>query len=77
MKSIEYVLHVDEGPIVIDIPNEMKGKKLKISLTEDFPGAVVKFSELPLEERLTVLEQYKGKAKFPNFPIDKYDVYEQ
>ena len=77
MKSFEYHLEADKGQLLIDVPEEMIGKKLKVLLMEDEEGYVKRFDEMPVEERLKVLEQYKGIVKYPDFPIDKYDVYDQ
>lgn len=36
-------------------------------------------SQMPIEieERLAAIQSFLGKAKYPDFPIDKYDVYDQ
>ncbi|HEX8461494.1 MAG TPA: hypothetical protein VF623_08690 [Segetibacter sp.] len=75
MKPIEYFIDGGEQ-IVIDIPQDMQGKRLKVVVTETEEN-VKKFHELPVKDRLKILQQFKGSAKFPEVQIDKYDVYDQ
>lgn len=73
-----------EGRLTIEVPKEFDEKELEVIVlfpeeqglkTRDTP--VKKFHEMPVDERLKILEQYKGSARFPDFPISKYDVYDQ
>lgn len=34
-------------------------------------------AEFELKRDLKILEQFEGTVKYPDFPIDKYDVYKQ
>jgi hypothetical protein len=77
MKPLELLVNTQGGQIVIDVPDEMRGKNLKVLVMEVEGDKIDKFSELPVKERLKLLEQYIGSAKYPNFPVDKYDVYDQ
>lgn len=49
MKPVEYFMNADGGQILIDIPEEMQGKKLKVVVMEDEAEKVKKFHELPLK----------------------------
>lgn len=77
MRPLEYILNAEGGQIVIEMPGEMQGKKLKVVVMEEEEGEVKKFHELPVKERLRILQQYKGTAKYPDVEINEYDVYEQ
>lgn len=76
MEALHYALKAEGDKLIIDIPPELNGKYLNVIITED-ENETKKFHELPVEERLKILQQYTGTAKYPNFPTDKYDVYDQ
>ena len=77
MKQMEYYVNGKEEQIVIDVPKELRGKLLKVVVMENEEENLRKFSEMPVEERLRVLEEFKGSAKYPDVQINKYDVYDQ
>ncbi len=80
-----------EGVLSVRVPKEFEDKELEVIILSDEKNfevsegekiltqkkEVKKFHEIPPAERLKILEQYKGTAKFPDFPINKYDVYDQ
>ena len=74
-----------EGKLTVEVPEEFDEKELEVivlfsreqAMERNNDEPVKKFHEMPVDERLKVLEQYKGTAKFPDFPISKYDVYDQ
>lgn len=78
MEILEFVKKAEDGKIILDIPENLQGKELMIKVSEqDANDEVKKFKDLPLEERLKVLKQYQGTAKYPNADVSKYDVYDQ
>lgn len=76
MEALHYALKAEGDTITIEIPNELKGKYLKVVVTEDEKDTL-KFHELPVEERLRILNQFNGTAKYPDLPTDQFDVYDQ
>lgn len=85
MEALKLKAIAHEGKLTVEVPEEFDEKELEVIVlyanTQAFKThddePVKKFHEMPVEERLKVLEQYKGTAKFPDFPISKYDVYDQ
>ncbi len=79
MKTFEFIMKAEGGKIIIDMPKELEGKELKIEISEinqpvdDFRT----FAEMPVEERLKILKQFQGTAKYHDTDISKYDVYDQ
>lgn len=77
METLEFIKKAEGGKIIIEVPENLEGKELRITVTEQKKREVRKFRDMAPEERLRYLEQFKGKAKYPDFPITKYDVYDQ
>lgn len=79
MKIWQLTKKADAGKLTIDVPKEFEGKELKISISieETFEESPEKWHLLPADERLKILKQYQGTAKYPEVQIDKYDVYDQ
>ncbi len=81
MEKLEFITKSEGGKVVLDIPAKLDGKKLKVVVTEDHDDLnddeLKRFHELSGEERLRILQQFAGSAKYPDFPINKYDVYDQ
>lgn len=79
MQHLEYTKKAEGGRIVIDVPEEFEGKELRISISvlKNLEESEENWHLLPGKKRLEILEQFKGTAKYPDFPISKYDVYEQ
>ncbi len=80
MEKLEYNTQSVDGKVVLDIPAQLEGKKLKVVVTEDDDikdDELKEFHKLPVEERLRILQKFAGSAKYPDFPISKYDVYDQ
>jgi hypothetical protein len=81
MEKLEFITKSEGGKVVLDIPAKLDGKKLKVVVTEDHDDLnddeLKRFHELSDEERLRILQQFAGSAKYPDFPINKYDVYDQ
>ncbi len=76
MKNFRITAIAQNGKVVFEVPESFNGKELEITIAER-EDQVKKFHEMPVEERIKILEQYKGKAKYPDTSIDKYEVYEQ
>ena len=76
MEKLEMKRRVENGKIIIDVPANLEGKEVKIEVSELF-NDVKKFHELPVGERLQILERYWATAKYPDVETNKYDVYDQ
>jgi len=89
METFETIQKVVDGKILIDLPEEFNNKDEKVAIAaesefgdeEDHDDLnddeLKRFHELSGEERLRILQQFAGSAKYPDFPINKYDVYDQ
>lgn len=65
-----------DGKVVIDVPETMREKDLKvIAVARDETHE--RWADLPPERRIEILKKYTGSAKFPKVEIRKSDVYNQ
>lgn len=65
-----------EGKIIINIPSSLNGNEFDITVIKK-DQENKKLQGLPREEKLRLLEQCKGSAKYPDTPLNKYEWYEQ
>ncbi|MEJ7680359.1 MAG: hypothetical protein WKG06_21395 [Segetibacter sp.] len=66
-----------EGILSVRVPKEFEDKELEvIILSSDIYKNENKPEEIHLEKVKRLLS-IVGKAKYPDFPITKYDVYDQ
>ncbi|MGI8635274.1 MAG: hypothetical protein ACR2KZ_07710 [Segetibacter sp.] len=92
MEAIKTKGVAHKGILSVQVPKEFEERELEVIILSTIENEikevpanegmnnaeeVKKFNELPGEERLKILEQYKGTAKYPEFPFNKYDVYDQ
>lgn len=79
MKNLQFVKKAEGGKIIIDVPEELEGKELAVSISEAeaLEESTERWHLLPPEKKLQILQRYQGTAKYPDVPINKYDVYEQ
>lgn len=81
MEKLEIDQKVENGKLVLELPEEFNNSRVHVTVSKVSGNAEMqdhrKWSEIPVDERLQILNGYKGSAKYPDFPIDKYDVYEQ
>ena len=78
MGAIKLKGFAKEGKLTVAVPEEYNGREVEVTIENlEEKEDNRKFSEMSVEERLTVLEKYKGIAPYPDFPFDKYNVYEQ
>jgi hypothetical protein len=77
MEALEFLTRPVNGRITIEVPSSLDGIDVKVLVVEhEMPGAK-KFTDLPKEERFQYLQNFKGTATYPDFPTNKYDVYDQ
>lgn len=78
MQIFETIQTVTDGKLVIEVPQNFEGKELKITVSENkIVNDPNNWASLPAAERVKILQQFAGSAKYPDTPIDKYEVYEQ
>ena len=79
MEVLEYIKKAEGGKIVIEVPEQLHGKELLVIVREKVEGDddYNKFQKMSSQERKAHLMQFCGTAKYPDYPIDKNDVYDQ
>lgn len=77
METLEFIKKAEGGKIIIDVPENLEGKELKVLVMEQNGNEIKKFRDLPVEERIKILKQFEGTAKYPDAETNKYDVYDQ
>jgi len=77
MGVLEFIKKVEGGRIVIDVPAELDGKEIVVQLREKEESRNSLFKRMNAQERLSYVNQFCGTAKYPDFKVDKIDVYEQ
>lgn len=77
MEIIEVVRKVENGKIIIEVPESFNEHEVRVVVSEVERQPVKKFIDMPVEERLETLKKYWGTARYPDYPTSKYDVYEQ
>jgi len=69
------------GILTVAVPHQFDGLQLEvIILSEDKNKPLEKINTESVQKRAALKEDMKGfygSARFPEFPIDKYDVYDQ
>lgn len=76
MEILEITQKPVDGKVVIDVPETMRDKDLKvIVVAKDQKNE--RWADLPPEKRIEVLKKYTGSAKYPDVETSKYDVYNQ
>ena len=78
MEALEFIAKAEAGKIIINVPERLEGKEVKVQVIEynvlNHPG---EWQKLSGAERVKILKRFAGTAKYPDVEINKYDVYEQ
>ncbi len=78
METFEFNRKVEDGKIIITLPERFNEKEVKITIVADDEfGDEDKWAELPGEKKLDILKRYAGTAKYPDIDTSKIDVYDQ
>lgn len=78
MKVLEVTQKVTDGKLVIHVPETLEGKEVTVVVSEaNLADARENWASLPASERVKILQQFAGSAKYPDVIIDKYEWYEQ
>lgn len=76
MEILEITQKPVDGKVVINVPESMREKDLKVIVVAK-DEEHERWADLPPEKRIEILKKYTGSAKFPNVVTSKYDVYNQ
>lgn len=69
---------VKDGILTVQVPEKFEGKEVNVDITDyDVFDHPEDWAKLPGAERVKILEQFKGTAKYPDAETNKYDVYDQ
>lgn len=77
METLEFIKTAKDGRIIIDVPENLEGKEVKVQVTEIAGEEAGNTSKLSANEKINDLMKYYGTAKFPDIDLDKHNVYEQ
>jgi len=69
METLEFIRKAVEEKIVIEVPENLKGKDVKITLTD--------ISQFSTDEKAHDIMKYYGTANYPDIDLEKFNVYEQ
>ncbi len=77
MQAIRTIQKPTTGALTIQIPEEFINQELEIIIL--LPQQVSDNQNQVAEhtERYLIAQQFKGNALYPDYPTNKYDVYEQ
>lgn len=78
MEAFEVNKKVENGKIVIALPERFNDKEVKVKITaEDEFVDEKNWADLPSHKKVELLKRFTGSAKYPNVETNKYDVYDQ
>ena len=80
MEAIKTKGVAHKGILTVQVPKEFEEKELEVivlSMAEKQRGTNETEEIIKHEEKVKRLMSIVGAAKFPEFPISKYDVYQQ
>lgn len=77
MEILEFIKKAEGGRIVIEVPSELEGKELIVQLREKEESKTSTFKTMSAQERLNHVNKFCGTAKYPDYKVDKIDVYDQ
>ena len=77
MEAIKLTGISHDGKLIVDIPQEFDNKELEIMIVSskdrEKKNRVIEEKKRKRKELLSIV----GTAKYPDFPMTKYDVYDQ
>lgn len=76
MEAFKLTARASEGKLSIAVPEEFNGKDLEVIVLMQPMENEVQKDEVMAELHRRRMEHF-GKAKYPDFPITKYDAYNQ
>jgi hypothetical protein len=76
METLEFIKKAEGGKITINVPQNLNGKDLRITVAEASTEKAENTNELA-NKKVKDFMKYFGTAKFPGIDLDEYNVYEQ
>lgn len=81
MGAIKLRGYIKEGMLTAVVPQDLKEGEVDVTIetasTLDANPDKEDWANLPGNERVKILMQFAGTAKYPNVETHKYDVYDQ
>ena len=74
METLQLTATTQDGKVLIELPDEFANKTLHITIqVQPEPRNSVQLTEEVIRKR----REHFGKAPYPDYPTNKYDVYNQ
>ncbi len=77
MDAIKLIGTSHGGKLIIDVPEELDDKEIEIMIVSSKEKNKNAANIEPKQRNIEQLMKLVGAAKHPEFPITKYDVYDQ
>ena len=77
MDAIKLIGTSHGGKLTVDVPEELDDKELEIMIISSKEKNKDEEDGGPKKRNIEQLMKIVGAAKYPDFPITKYDVYDQ
>ena len=76
MGAIKLKGFAKEGKLTIAVPEEFNGQEVEVTIERRYANDSIQ-NDSEHEERVKRLMSIVGTAKYPDFPMTKYDVYDK
>lgn len=77
MDAIKLIGTSHDGKLTVDVPEEYDNKELEVMIISSKEKNQENQEKLKIDERKEKFIKIFGSAKHPDFPITKYDTYDQ
>ena len=77
MEAIKLTGTAHNGKLIVDVPKEFDEKELEIMIISSKVTGEQEEKKIPADDRAEKFMKLIGSAKHPEFPMTKYDVYDQ
>jgi hypothetical protein len=77
MESIKLIGTSHDGKLTVSVPEEYDNKELEIMIVSSKEKEEDQSEPRKVKRNIKELLSIVGAAKYPDFPITKYDVYDQ
>ena len=77
MEAIKLIGTSENGILTVAVPDEFNDKELEIMIVSSKEKNENEIETKTKKRNIKALMSIVGAAKYPDFPITKYDVYDQ
>lgn len=77
MEAIKLIGTSENGILTVAVPDEFNDKELEIMIVSSKEKGTDELDIKTKKRNIKVLMSIVGAAKYPDFPLTKYDVYDQ